>query len=473
MRARTCAKHTEPWKQWRNHYCGTCKTIGARYGQAARMALNHDTVFLSELLTSLRPQAHLEQSSAYRSFNCMTLPKRDDEMPAILRYAAAATLVLTEFKVIDHIEDTGKRRWRSLARVFSKAFRAAERDLKELRFPVAALRDALHTQSAREQSGSTIADFSAPTAEATRLFFAHGANVAELGPEAGETLARIGRAFGELAYLLDAFEDYDKDRTSGAFNAVRAAYRIEDRTQPLADDTKQEIVAQLQALVAAIRADLELLPLTPEVAASFGSRLKSNVDSKLGLRICCAPKAGRTKISRKQRWDNAIQFARRISNDAPKWRAPLTVGAVALVAYLAPAHSRAATSPSECLSLSFNLMALGSVFALAVSGPIPPVDPSINPGTIAKAAAAARGKASAGRSGRGAGGGGGNCGCCNTCTCCDDCCCDSDCCTCCACEWLSCEGCSCCGDCCGSCGNCGDCCSGCGDCGDCCSGCDC
>lgn len=473
MRARTCAKHTEPWKQWRNHYCGTCKTIGARYGQAARMALNHDTVFLAELLTSLRPQGQLEQSAAYRSFNCMTLPKRDDEMPAILRYAAAATLVLTEFKVIDHIEDTGKRRWRSLARVFSKAFRAAERDLKELRFPVATLREALHTQSAREREGSTIAEFSAPTAEATRLFFAHGADVAGLDPQIGDTLSRIGRNFGDLAYLLDALEDYDKDRASGAFNAIRAAYRIEDLAQPLAADRKLEIVSQLQALVAAIRADLELLPLSPEVAASFGSRLKANLDSKLGLHICCTPKVKRARISRKERWENAVQFARRISNDAPKWRAPLTIGAVALVSYLAPAHSRAATSPSECLSLSFNLMALGSMFALVFTksggAPIPPVDPSINPGTIAKAAAAAgKGKAATGKSG---GGGGGSC--CNSCDCGDGCCCDSDCCTCCACEWLSCEGCSCCGDCCGSCGDCGSCCSGCGDCGDCCSGCDC
>jgi hypothetical protein len=455
MRARTCVKHTDSWRQWRSHYCGTCKTIGARYGQAARMALNHDTVFLSELLTALSPGATIEQSRAYRSFNCMTLPKTDAEIPAVLRYSAAATLVLAEFKVIDHIEDTGRRHWRTLARVFSKAFRAAERDLTDLQFPLAKLRAALHMQSALERDGSTIAEFSAPTAEATELFFAHGAEVLGLAQDVAVTLGNLGRRFGELAYLLDAFEDYDKDRASGDFNAIRQAHGL-DRSQPLSTEIKREVVARLQALADAIRCDLEQLPLKPDEAAAFSSRLKANLDSKLGLHIC-QPRRGRAPISRKQRWESAVTFARKISAKSPKWRAPATIAAVALIAYLAPAHSRAANSPSECLSLGFNLMALGSMFAMAASGPpIPPVDPSINPGVRA---AAGKGKA----------GGGKGSGCGNCCGC-DDCCCDNDCCTCCACEWLSCEVCSGCGDCCGTCGSCGDCCSGCGDC---CSGCDC
>ncbi len=34
----------------REPYCGTCKTMGERYGQKTRLLLNHDTVFLAELL---------------------------------------------------------------------------------------------------------------------------------------------------------------------------------------------------------------------------------------------------------------------------------------------------------------------------------------------------------------------------------------------------------------------------------------
>jgi hypothetical protein len=60
MRARTCVKHTAAWYRWRSHYCGTCKTIGARYGHAARMTLNHDTVFLAELLEDRAPRSRAD-----------------------------------------------------------------------------------------------------------------------------------------------------------------------------------------------------------------------------------------------------------------------------------------------------------------------------------------------------------------------------------------------------------------------------
>ena len=430
MRARTCVKHTDAWREWRNHYCGTCKTIGSRYGQAARLTLNHDTVFLAELLTAL--SSDLRLSPAYRSFNCMTLPKRGEEMPAVLRYSAAATLVLTEFKVIDHIEDTGRRRWRAMSRAFSQSFRNARRDLADLGFPVERLHETLRTQSTRERDGTTLGEFSAPTAEATALFFAHGALVTHQAPEAAATLESLGRKFGELVYLLDAFEDYEKDLASGAFNAIRA----------LGGD-KREVAAQLQSLTEAVREDLQQLPLKPEVAASFAFRLKANLDSKLGLHIC-QPRMGGAAPSRQHRWESAMKFARGISSGSPRWRASATVAAVALVAYLAPSHSRAATTPSECLSLSFNLMALGSMFGMAASGSGgPPLDP-----VLAARSAAAHEAAKGGKSSK------------SSCCGCDDCCCDDGCCTCCACEALSC-------DCCGGCGDC------CGGCGDCCSGCDC
>jgi hypothetical protein len=204
-------------------------------------------------------------------------------------------------------------------------------------------------------------------------------------------------------------------------------------------------------LTRAIQADIEQLPLDPASKASFTTRLQANMDAKLGLHIC-QPKTHRTPQTRRQRWSKAIAFAKSISADSPKWRAPATIAAVAAIAYLAPAHSRAATTPSECLSLGFNLMALGGVFAMAATPPLPPVDPNINPGTIAAAAKGAK----AGKGGSGGGCCGGGCGDC-------DCCCDAECCL---CEALSCDACGSCGSCC----ECGDCCSGCGDC---CSGCDC
>ena len=63
MRVKKCGM-SEAEKHFRRlHYCGTCKTIGSLYGQKSRLLLNHDTVFLAEILSSLSDENASEWQS--------------------------------------------------------------------------------------------------------------------------------------------------------------------------------------------------------------------------------------------------------------------------------------------------------------------------------------------------------------------------------------------------------------------------
>ena len=53
MRSRSCALGPDEKLRRRLHYCGTCKSIGSRYGQSARLLLNFDSVFAAEVLTAV------------------------------------------------------------------------------------------------------------------------------------------------------------------------------------------------------------------------------------------------------------------------------------------------------------------------------------------------------------------------------------------------------------------------------------
>jgi hypothetical protein len=101
-------------------YCGSCKTIGAMYGQKARLLLNHDMVFLAELLMEKSGQP--EWTAAHRSFNCMAMPK---EHPQALQYAATAAVVLAHFQIEDQIMDSNGWPWRAVRRLFSLSYRKA------------------------------------------------------------------------------------------------------------------------------------------------------------------------------------------------------------------------------------------------------------------------------------------------------------------------------------------------------------
>lgn len=367
-------------------YCGTCKTMGALYGQRTRMLLNHDAVFLAELL--MVQSGEPKWSDAYRSFNCAAVPKMD--RPVALEFAATVAVILAHFKIADHRQDSGKRRWTLAARFFSPGYRRAAARLTAWNFPLDELIAILASQKKREARAESIADVAEPTAFATALVFEHGALIAGQ-PDLSLKMHRIGRLFGFIIYLLDAHEDRARDARTGEFNALAAFPAL---------DGKAEI----------LRLTAELEPLLP---ADLATRLRVNVEERLGLRPRVLQHRCRQTVS--PRWREAVSFAQRMKEKEHagilKGSAVFVTAAIAM--FLVPNQARSAESWRHCLGLGMNLMALGGVVAMA-SVP-PPVHEHAR-----KAAEAA---------------GGGLCGGCG--------------------DW--------CGD---------GCCDGC-DCGDCCSGCDC
>ena len=408
---RSCHKDAT-WNTWRLHYCGTCKTIGRAYGQAARMLLNHDTVFLAETLTTLstRQQPLVNWDPNLRSFNCFSLPSQS---PLALRFAAAATVVLSEYKLRDHVEDsaTWRRRFSRWGLHFwNPRFRRAVRELRELEFDFDALDRALSSQQQAEREARSLETLAAPTATAVSMFFAHGATL--IGRHnLRNSLATFGSALGTLVYLLDAFEDQNRDEQRGEFNALQALGL-----------NREQAIAQIDELSA--RTSQILREIDAPFGSAFAARLNANLSPRLGRRVakgaaCCKP--SNERLSWTKAWDRAEELA--------EGRAWPVLAAVALSVFIFPEHGRAAESADECMSLGANLMALSSLVAVAI-------------GRKRRAAAAA-----AATGGADAASGGGGC-------CCGDLCSSVECCV---------DGCDCCCEC-GEC-DCGACdCGGCCDC---------
>ena len=157
--------------------------------------------------------------NSYQSYNCLNLPQ--DEMPLALQFAATTNLILTKFKLADHIFDEKKRRYKFANNAFSNDFQKAESLLKDWDFPIEKVWETLRTQEKIESESKNLDGFALPTAETTAEFFAHGAKL--IGKEnLQNTASKIGFNFGKLIYLLDAFEDYEKDFRGQKFNAFRS-----------------------------------------------------------------------------------------------------------------------------------------------------------------------------------------------------------------------------------------------------------
>jgi hypothetical protein len=321
-------------------YCGTCKTMGQRYGQRSRMLLNHDTVFLAELL--LEYGRAPEWSDAFRSFNCLAKPKPAD-IPAALDYAAAATIVLTHYRVEDHRVDSGKRIWAYASRLLSPSYLKAAARLRHWDFPMDALAQILVTQVEREAHPESLAQVAEPTAEATGMFFENGARIVGRADLSG-MMHRVGHRFGFLIYALDAWEDRAHDEKRGDFNPLLSIPGV---------DAKAEILAAA--------ADLE-----QDIPPALALRLRANIEERLGIR----PRVltHRCRKSMRERWKDAVALARSLRRQ----EGALLFAAGCVAAFLVPHHMRSADSLRHGLGLAMNLMALGAVLNSALPPPPPP-----------------------------------------------------------------------------------------------------
>src|ERR1051325_1789005 len=208
MRAGICSRHQDQAYQRRLHYCGTCKTMGRLYGQRSRFLLNNDAVFLAELLSALTPDAPPvpEWDSAFQSYNCLSLPESTEEMPLALQVSATATLVMSEFKVADQLEDGGQGKWKLARRIYSQSFYDASRRMKEWEFPLERMWEWFQAQGPREAETreaseprgviQTLEYVAEPTAAVTGLTFQHGSRVAGGSIETQQATYTLGFAFG-------------------------------------------------------------------------------------------------------------------------------------------------------------------------------------------------------------------------------------------------------------------------------------
>ncbi|MFY9227299.1 MAG: DUF5685 family protein [Blastocatellia bacterium] len=377
MKPRSCSGEKQLSR--RLNYCGTCKTMGRLYGQKSRFLLNHDTVFLSELLSVISNKVEEPSywAKAYHSYNCFSLPKNNEEMPIELQFAATATVILTNYKLDDHIIDSKHSIWLIFQKLFSKNFREASKKLKALDFPLEEMEGFLLSQSKREnesftlsksKSSQEILDYLAePTAKATALFFEHGAKLVNK-PSQEKLMYQIGLHFGTIAYLIDAYEDYKKDLSKGEFNALKVAF---NGGKTLSFQEKSTVSQTIWNLAKEINDLLSKLEIHPSWVKYFSKRLEDNLSLKL---IGKLPVLGKTcnaseKMSFSVRKNRALSIAKTLASNYQtdekiftKLFSSLIATAILPIAFLLPKKTAKARTYQDFVGILFNLISLKMIF---------------------------------------------------------------------------------------------------------------
>ena len=232
--------------RYRKYYCGICMALKDRCGQRARLTLTYDLTFLAVLLTDL----YDDMTPAENRF-CILHPlqKQSCLQNPYTRYAADMNLLLVYHNLFDNWIDDKSYRSYAAARLIRSGYLATAKRYPEL---VRAIRKYLKELHKVEEEGSCDPDLaSGLTGNLMGEIFAYA------NDEWADELRNLGFYLGKFIYLMDAWDDIQKDLASGSYNPFR---QIAD--EPDFEERANEILT-LQA-AGATRA-FERLPLVENV----------------------------------------------------------------------------------------------------------------------------------------------------------------------------------------------------------------
>lgn len=210
---------------YQSYYCGLCRTLKDAYGKVGQMTLSYDMTFVVLLLTSL-----YEPETVVEVRKCVTHPfgKHPVRSNLFSKYAADMNLLLSYYKCLDDWEDERKVTRKVMAQSLRRRIRKVTEDYPQKECLVSEKMQQIH-QCEREQR-LNLDEVSGYFGEIMAEILAYRKDEWE------EELRRMGFFLGKFIYLMDAYEDVEKDAKTGNYNVFVHEYKeadFEQRTEKI------------------------------------------------------------------------------------------------------------------------------------------------------------------------------------------------------------------------------------------------
>lgn len=207
-------------------YCGLCKQAGRDYGQLLRLGLSYDMAFLGLFLGALE-----EGPETIRQEHCIAHPVRKKNVvyDPVLAYAADMMALLGWENYLDDRKDRDTDRDPLSERLLKTASapglrRAYQKARGNHPETAAGIREALEALGTLEEQNCSRPDLPAESfAKVMQTVF--DGRLRQTGADANvrRIVSEFSSHLGRWIYLLDAADDLEKDRSSGAYNPLLAA----------------------------------------------------------------------------------------------------------------------------------------------------------------------------------------------------------------------------------------------------------
>lgn len=198
---------------YRSFYCGLCRELREKYGISGQITLTYDMTFVVVLLSAL-----YEPPTRKGTTRCVIHPvcKQPVRKNAATEYGADMNVLLTYYKCMDDWEDEKKFAALGYGKILQR-----KNNRLSYRYPEKAekIRKLLEELSQMEKAGETDIDkMSGCFGRIMEEIFAWKTDVWE------GSLRRMGFYLGKFIYILDAYDDVEKDVKNGNYNPFAEKY---------------------------------------------------------------------------------------------------------------------------------------------------------------------------------------------------------------------------------------------------------
>lgn len=197
---------------YRSYYCGFCQNLKHRYGRISQLTLSYDFTFLIMLLSDLYDAKDVQDKA-----RCIAHPfeKHPTRQNQFTDYASDMNLILSYYSCIDDWEDEKKITRLLLSKGL---YRGKEKAKVSYGKKAAVVKDRLDKLHELEAAGESSID------KVAGLFGDIMAEVfAPFEDEWESDLRKMGFFLGKFIYIMDAFDDMEKDRKKGNYNPILIA----------------------------------------------------------------------------------------------------------------------------------------------------------------------------------------------------------------------------------------------------------
>lgn len=202
---------------FKGYYCGLCKAIGNNFNQLSRLSLNYDLTFLALLLSSLDNEA-----DKVKKETCIVSPfkKKPIIQPNIhIDYTAYISIILTYFKLMDDWKDEKSGFALSASLPFWLSLRKVKKIYND---KYNKIKKQLYCLNELEKMKCSVVD---ETADAFSKLMEEIATPPYIQNEKQIRILKwLGYNIGRWIYIIDAFNDIEKDIKKENYNPLLLQY---------------------------------------------------------------------------------------------------------------------------------------------------------------------------------------------------------------------------------------------------------